>query len=362
MAAPPLHLLTQVADPSAEGGEENVDSNIDRVVDTDSSHEEADEPETPSEQRKGDRKEPAAAGVVAAGGDDRRFLGISIKGLVSSLETLRSTLFRPLQPPDAPGRTRGSRAGQMIWQFQGSFAETAHMSPARHGRAEHPPPSPMSAPSLSPRERSISDVGGEPAERPPLLPPKQEGDPKCTLVLDLDETLVHSSFVPLKDVAHIVVEIEVDGCRHKVYVAERPGLHDFLKEAGELFEIVVFTASMSKYADPVIDAIDRSKSVRHRLYRASCTCTMGSFVKDLSMLGRNVRQCIVVDNSPAAYRLQRQNAVPVTSWFSSTEDHELKDMMEYLRGMADADDVTPALKKLRRRLYRVPLLSRVMNR
>mmetsp|Transcript_22762 Transcript_22762/g.52878 ORF Transcript_22762/g.52878 Transcript_22762/m.52878 type:complete len:361 (-) Transcript_22762:251-1333(-) len=356
--APPLHLLSQVTDPAAsDGGTENLDSNIVRESDTDSSlEEEASVPATPSEQRgRGAKDATAAEGPTpgeAVAVDDRRFLGISIKGLVSSLETLKSTLFKPLQPPDAPGRTRGSRAGHMIWQFQGSFQGTP-----KPDHAHQPPPSPMSAPSLSPR---VSEI--EPAAGTPLLPPKEEFDHKVTLVLDLDETLVHSSFVPLKDVKHIVVEIEVDGVRHKVYVAQRPGLSEFLREAGSLFEVVVFTASMSKYADPVIDAIDTYNSVKHRLYRESCTCTLGNFVKDLSRLGRNVRQCIVVDNSPAAYRLQRLNAIPISSWFSSPDDRELSDMMDHLRAMADTEDVTPSLKKLRRKLYRLPVFSRVMMR
>ncbi|CAJ0760165.1 9119_t:CDS:2, partial [Entrophospora sp. SA101] len=58
---------------------------------------------------------------------------------------------------------------------------------------------------------------------------------KC-LVLDLDETLVHNFIVP----------VEIENQIHNVYVIKRPGVDQFLKKMGELYEIVVFTASLSK--------------------------------------------------------------------------------------------------------------------
>ena len=98
----------------------------------------------------------------------------------------------------------------------------------------------------------------------PLLPPvalQHEGR-KC-LVLDLDETLVHSSFKVRLSVqyravmslksrtqsiqqADYVVPVEIEYHWHNVYVIKRPGVDNFLKKMGEIYEIVVFTASLSK--------------------------------------------------------------------------------------------------------------------
>lgn len=80
----------------------------------------------------------------------------------------------------------------------------------------------------------------------PLLPPilPEHAGRKC-LVLDLDETLVHSSFKPVPN-ADFVVPVEIEFNWHHFHVLKRPGVDEFLRRMGELYEIVVFTASLSK--------------------------------------------------------------------------------------------------------------------
>jgi RNA polymerase II subunit A small phosphatase-like protein len=46
--------------------------------------------------------------------------------------------------------------------------------------------------------------------------------------------------------ADYVVPVEIEYHWHNVYVIKRPGVDNFLKKMGEIFEIVVFTASLSK--------------------------------------------------------------------------------------------------------------------
>lgn len=108
-----------------------------------------------------------------------------------------------------------------------------------------------------------------------LLPQIRHSDmhKKC-MVIDLDETLVHSSFkvslIINKDSFHVtsfsfqpipnadfVVPVEIDGTVHQVYVLKRPYVDEFLKKMGELYECVLFTASLAKYADPVADLLDQ---------------------------------------------------------------------------------------------------------
>ena len=46
--------------------------------------------------------------------------------------------------------------------------------------------------------------------------------------------------------ADFIVPVEIDGTVHQVYVLKRPFVDEFLKKMGELFECVLFTASLAK--------------------------------------------------------------------------------------------------------------------
>ncbi|KAF8925502.1 hypothetical protein BGZ58_000748 [Dissophora ornata] len=164
---------------------------------------------------------------------------------------------------------------------------------------------------------------------------------KC-LVLDLDETLVHSSFKLIPQ-ADYVVPVEIDNQSHNVYVIKRPGVDTFLQKMGELYEVVIFTASLSKYADPVLDILDVHRVIKHRLFRESCFNHKGNYVKDLSVIGRDLKNAIIIDNSPASYIFHQTNAVPISSWFNDPHDTELLDLIPFLADMTVVDDVNPIL-------------------
>lgn len=176
-----------------------------------------------------------------------------------------------------------------------------------------------------------------------LLPPQKgkEIGKKC-LVLDLDETLVHSSFKPVPN-ADFVIPVEIDNQVHQVYVLKRPGVDQFLKSMAEKFELVIFTASLAKYADPVLDLLDKDKIVGARLFREACSNHKGNYVKDLGRLGRDIRHVIIVDNSPASYLFHPENAVPIDSWFDDENDTELLDLIPFLEDMTKVDNVMTVL-------------------
>lgn len=173
--------------------------------------------------------------------------------------------------------------------------------------------------------------------QPALLPAlsKEHKGRKC-LVLDLDETLVHSSFKLIHN-ADFVVPVEIEHQVHNVYVIKRPGVDQFMEKMGEIYEIVVFTASLSKYANPVLDMLDIHHVVHHRLFRESCYNHNGNYVKDLSMLGRPLEEIIILDNSPASYLFHPTNAVPVSSWFNDPHDTELVDLCPFLAELSEKD-------------------------
>ncbi|KAJ2894555.1 hypothetical protein MKZ38_007447 [Zalerion maritima] len=197
-----------------------------------------------------------------------------------------------------------------------------------------PPPPPGPAPANSQVQQDASLVATEQPQQKYLLPPiRPEFKGKKCLVLDLDETLVHSSFKILHQ-ADFTIPVEIEGNFHNVYVIKRPGVDEFMKRVGELYEVVVFTASVSKYGDPLLDQLDIHGVVHHRLFRESCYNHQGNYVKDLSQVGRDLKDTIIIDNSPTSYIFHPQHAVPISSWFSDAHDNELLDLIPVLEDLA----------------------------
>lgn len=86
---------------------------------------------------------------------------------------------------------------------------------------------------------------------------------------------------------------------HTVYVKQRPYLHTFLERVAEMFEVVIFTASQSIYAEQLLDILDPDgKLISRRVYRESCIFADGSYTKDLTVLGVDLAKVAIVDNSP----------------------------------------------------------------
>lgn len=128
-----------------------------------------------------------------------------------------------------------------------------------------------------------------------ILKPQNMGNRgKATLVLDLDETLVHSSFEPLRQ-ADFELQLNLEDRTYRVYVLVRPKAQQFLIQASQVFEVVIFTASLRRYADLVIAKIDPKGVVSQSLYREHCTLLSGGYVKDLARLGRKLKRTVIVD-------------------------------------------------------------------
>lgn len=175
-----------------------------------------------------------------------------------------------------------------------------------------------------------------------------------TLVLDLDETLVHSSFVP---VSHydFVIPVIIEDTTNYAYVAKRPGVDAFIAKAVEAFEVVIYTASLKAYANPLIDRLIDDDSKVLRLFRSSCRFMNGAYVKDLSRLGRDLRRVVIIDvrdiqNSPLSYSLQPENAIGISTWFCDPKDKDLEAIWNILEQLVDSTDIPKALSLGRRDL------------
>ncbi|KAF0902962.1 hypothetical protein E2562_022601 [Oryza meyeriana var. granulata] len=174
---------------------------------------------------------------------------------------------------------------------------------------------------------------------------KEQGARKVTLVLDLDETLVHST-IEQCDEYDFSFPVFFDMKEHMVYVRKRPYLHMFLQKMAEIFEIVIFTASQSVYADQLLDILDPDKKLFSRRYfRESCVFTNTGYTKDLTVVGVDLAKVVIIDNTPQVFQLQVNNGIPIESWFNDSSDEALPQLIPFLEALAFADDVRPIIAK-----------------
>ena len=97
----------------------------------------------------------------------------------------------------------------------------------------------------------------------PKYPVQTRSRKRITLALDLDETLIHTTTSARHQVfsngrkvfPDLVLEVPVQGRYCIFYVYMRPYLHTFLREISKWFEVVIFTASERRYAEPLVQRI-----------------------------------------------------------------------------------------------------------
>lgn len=143
-----------------------------------------------------------------------------------------------------------------------------------------------------------------------------------TIVFDLDETLIHCNEVEAKCDVKLPI-IFPNGERIAAGINIRPYAREVLESLAKSFELVVFTASHSCYANVVIDHIDPTKKlISHRLFREHCFETeSGMYIKDLRIIGnRDLSQLVLVDNAAYSYYFQLDNGVPVVPFFNNRKD------------------------------------------
>ncbi|CAD8210110.1 unnamed protein product [Paramecium pentaurelia] len=168
---------------------------------------------------------------------------------------------------------------------------------------------------------------------------------QITLFFDLDETLVHCNENPSMP-CDVILDINVSKNQIvKAGINIRPYAKELLKNLSKSFEIIIFTASHSCYAEKVCNFLDPEQSIiSHRLYRDSCTLTNNSlYTKDLKIFcdntNRPLSQVALIDNASYSYAWQLDNGIPIIPFYDNKEDKELLDLEKYLKNMIGTIDV-----------------------
>ncbi|XP_058561667.1 CTD nuclear envelope phosphatase 1 isoform X1 [Neofelis nebulosa] len=179
------------------------------------------------------------------------------------------------------------------------------------------------------------------------------------LVLDLDETLIHSHHdgvlrptVRPGTPPDFILKVVIDKHPVRFFVHKRPHVDFFLEVVSQWYELVVFTASMEIYGSAVADKLDNSRSIlKRRYYRQRgpalqhCTLELGSYIKDLSVVHSDLSSIVILDNSPGAYRSHPDNAIPIKSWFSDPSDTALLNLLPMLDALRFTADVRSVLSR-----------------
>ena len=119
-----------------------------------------------------------------------------------------------------------------------------------------------------------------------------------------------------------------------------------MKALSKNFEVIVFTASHSCYANVVLNYLDpENKYIHHRLYREHCYQTQNMYVKDLRVIDRPISDMVLVDNAAYSYAFQLDNGIPIIPYYEGKSDFELKALQHYLEGMLVAKDLREVNKK-----------------
>ena len=157
-----------------------------------------------------------------------------------------------------------------------------------------------------------------------------------SLILDLDETLVHFKVNP---------ENESEGV-----LKVRPGVMEFLEAVDKYYELIIFTCATQDYANLLIDAIEENKIYfEHRLYRQHTVIIDNDFVKDLTRIGRPLDKIAIVDNMPQNFRLQKENGINIKAfWGEDIYDTALINLSPILINIAEeGGDIRKGLEKYR---------------
>ena len=159
--------------------------------------------------------------------------------------------------------------------------------------------------SIGGKNSSTNDLKA--VNRPSYFLPPINKKYKYTLILDLDETLIY-----LKNKINISNNDKfLNNPFSSSILILRPGLIDFLKKMKQIYELIIFSSGTLDYIMPILKIIEKKgKFFEYILYRKHISLLKnGEYYKDLSLLNRNLKNVIIVDDMAKNFVLHKSNGI-----------------------------------------------------
>ena len=176
--------------------------------------------------------------------------------------------------------------------------------------------------------------------RPSIPFLKNKNQKKYTLVLDLEETLVH-----INQSGECIL---------------RPGLYHFLREIKPYYELVSFSNESKYSSEPIINIIEKKKKYfDYNLYREHLDFIGKEFIKDLSKLGRDIKKVIIVDNISNNFRLNPENGIQIKPFFGDNNDDNILEELKKILILFYNDKLDDLRVGIRR--YKKDIINKITN-
>ena len=200
-----------------------------------------------------------------------------------------------------------------------------------------------------------------------------KNDDKKILVIDLDETLIHTSF---EKVQNPDLTIQLDSNINKknninnnknnipltksveAYIRIRPGVDQLLSQMSKYYDIYVYSASSKNYLNTIIKNIDKNNIIKQCYCRDDCIIYVEDYeedfdkpnnkykyIKDLKKINKELRNIVFIDNNTISFKLQEKNGIPIKSWYGDYEDLELYKLIPILKNLSGFYDVRVEISK-----------------